>query len=86
MTYEDMAVVERYVAEQGYSLPVMLSKEYDRVDIDTQSTAALPEDRIAELVDGLAQALGRKGYLWDVWRNGPGGTTIHVSEKETEED
>lgn len=85
MTYEDMTVVERYVAEQGYSLPVMLSKEYDRVDIDTQSTAALPGDKVEELVDGLAQALGRKGYLWDVWRNGPGGTTIHVSEREIEE-
>ena len=85
MTHEDMTVVERCVAEQGYSLPVMLSKEYDRVDIDPQSTATLPEDRVEELVDGLAQALGRKGYLWDVWRNGPGGTTIHVSERETEE-
>ena len=85
MTYEDMTVVERCVAEQGYSLPVMLSKEYDRVDVDTQSTAALPMGGVEKLVDGLAQALGRKGYLWDVWRNGPGGTTIHVSERETKE-
>lgn len=88
MTFDDMMVVERHVADivsgTGRRLPVMLSKEYDRIDIDTQP-AALPEGRVAELVDDLAQALGREGYLWDVWRIGPGGTTIHVSKRETEE-
>lgn len=82
MTFEDMTVVERYVADKGHRLPVMLSGVYDRVDIETPG---LGEGEVAALVDGLAQALGRKGYVWDVWTE-PGDSVIHVSERETEEE
>ena len=86
MTFDDMQVVERYLSDSGYSLPVMLSTEYDRVDIDTYGCVpgmALSDDEVDQLVDELAQVLGRKGYLWDVWRE-PGGFLVHVSERERE--
>lgn len=90
MTFDDMLVVERYVADivsgTGGRLPVMLSEKYDRVDIDV---AALTGMDLPAFVDRLAQSLGRRGYVWDVWRDAdPRGCdqVVHVSERETEED
>lgn len=81
MTFEDMRVVERHVADvYPGGLPTMLSVDYDRVDVD----ATRLDDAGAErLVDRLSQELGRKGYLWDVWTTAD-GRMIHVAERERE--
>ena len=87
MTFDDMQVVERHVADlragEEPKLPVMLSTEYDRVDIDARSLCC--SDAV-DLMDQLAQSLGRKGYLWDVWvetsLTSPANRMIHVAEKE----
>lgn len=86
MTFDDMQVVEWHVADlragEEPKLPVMLSTEYDRVDIDAK---ALSSTDACALVDRLAQSLGRKGYLWDVWMalgKHPGEQIIHVAERE----
>lgn len=88
MTFDDMQVVERHVADlragEEPKLPVMLSKEYDRVDIDAK---ALSSTDACALVDRLAQSLGRKGYLWDVWMSlgtRRGDQIVHVAERERE--
>lgn len=82
MTFEDMRVVETHVADLRAGLepklPVMLSKAYDRVDVDTRK---LDSQAAGNLVDALAQSLGRKGYLWDVWM-ATDGRMIHVAERE----
>ena len=86
MTFDDMQVVERHVADlragEEPKLPVMLSKEYNRVDIDAK---ALSSTDACALVDALAQSLGRKGYLWDVWMSlgtRRGDQIVHVAERE----
>lgn len=86
MTFDDMQVVERHVADlragEEPKLPVMLSKKYDRVDIDAK---ALSSTDACALVDRLAQSLGRKGYLWDVWMSlgtRRGDQIVHVAERE----
>ena len=86
MTFDDMMVVEQHVADivsgTGRRLPVMLSKEYDRVDIDAKG---LGSTDACALVDRLAQSLGRKGYLWDVWMSlgaRRDDQVIHVAERE----
>ena len=86
MTFDDMMVIERHLAYHmsgtGKQLPVMLSKEYDRVDIDAKG---LSSTIACALVDGLAQSLGHKGYLWDVWMNlgtRKDDQVIHVAERE----
>lgn len=86
MTFVDMIVIKRHVTDlvsrTDMQLPVMLSKEHARVDID--ATGLCSADARA-LVDRLAQSLGRKGYLWDVWMNTASGDydqVIHVAEKE----
>lgn len=82
VTFEDMRVVETHVADLRAGLepklPVMLSKAYDRVDVDTRK---LDSQAAGNLVDALAQSLGRKGYLWDVWM-ATDGRMIHVAERE----
>lgn len=82
MTFDDMQVVERHVADlragEEPKLPVMLSKTYDRVDVDTRK---LDGPEAVRLVDALAQSLGRKGYLWDVWM-ATNDHIIHVAERE----
>lgn len=83
MTFNDMTVVERYVADlvsgTGRQLPVMLSKEYDRVDIDATALTGMD---LTTFIDRLAQSLGRKGFVWDVWRDSDSGRFVHVSERE----
>lgn len=83
MTFEDVRVVEAHVADlHAGGLPVMLSTEYDRVDVDARALGAYGIDA---LVDRLAQSLGRKGYVWDVWADrvsNPDNRMIHVAEKE----
>ena len=86
MTFEDMRVVERYVAEiHAGGLPVMLSTEYDRVDVDARKLSC---GDAVDLVDRLAQSLGRKGYIWDVWVEtslaSPADRMIPVAEREEE--
>ena len=85
MTFEDMRVVEAHVADLRAGaepkLPVMLSKTYDRVDIDARK---LDSQAACALVDLLSQELGRKGYLWDVWMDlgrRPWEQIIHVAER-----
>ena len=82
MTFEDMQVVERHVADlragKEPKLPVTLSKVYDRVDVDARR---LDSQAACNLVDALAQSLGRKGYLWDVWM-AMNDRMIHVAERE----
>lgn len=83
MTFEDMRVVETHVADlHAGGLPVMLSTEYDRVDVDARALGACGT---AALADRLAQSLGRKGYAWDVWADSvsnPNNRMIHVAERE----
>lgn len=86
MTFADLMVVERHVADivsgTGSRLPAMLSKEYDRIDIDATALAGMD---LRTFVDRLAQSFDRKGCLWDVWRDAdPGGFTqvVHVAERE----
>lgn len=86
MTFDDMQVVERHVADlragEEPKLPVMLSKAYDRVDVDARK---LDSQAACNLVDALAQSLGRKGYLWDVWMSlgtRRGDQVVHVAERE----
>jgi hypothetical protein len=83
VTFEDMRVVEAHVADlHAGGLPVMLSTEYDRVDVDARALGACGT---VTLVDRLAQSLGRKGYIWDVWVDGvsnPNNRMIHVAERE----
>ena len=79
MTFDDMRVVEAHVADIRSGLPVMLSTEYDRVDVDATK---LDDAEAGRLVDLLAQELGRKGYLWDVWT--VDGRMVHVAERERE--
>ena len=88
MTFDDMMTVEQHVADlvsgTGRQLPVMLSKEYDRIDIDAKG---LSSTDACALVDRLAQSLGRGGYHWDVWMSL--GTRrddqiIHVAERKEE--
>ena len=88
MTFNDMQVVERHVADLRSGLepqlPVMLSTEYDRVDVDARK---LSSTDACALVDSLVQSLGRKGYLWDVWMSlgkQRGDQMIHVAERERE--
>lgn len=82
MTFEDMQAVERHVADLRAGLepklPVMLSTKYDRVDVDARK---LDDQAAVNLVDALAQSLGRKGYLWDVWM-ATNDRMIHVAERE----
>lgn len=82
MTFDDMQVVERYVADlragEEPKLPVMLSTEYDRVDVDA---GGLSCDDAEVLACRLSQSLGRKGYLWDVWITAV-DRMIHVAERE----
>lgn len=81
MTFEDMRVVETHVADLRAGLepklPVMLSTEYDRVDIDARK---LDGRTAGDLADALAQSLGRKGYPWDVWV-ATDGRMVHVAER-----
>lgn len=84
MTFEDMRVVEAHVADlHAGGLPVMFSTEYDRVDVDARKLSC---GDAVDLVDRLAQSLGRKGYIWDVWvatsLTSPVNRTIHVAERE----
>ena len=86
MTFDDTMFVEQHVADlmsgTGRRLPVMLSKVYDRVDVDARK---LDSQAACNLVDALAQSLGRKGYLWDVWMGlgkRPWEQIIHVAERE----
>lgn len=88
MKFSDLQTVERHVADivsgTGCQLPAMLSKEYDRVDIDATALTGMD---LPTFVDRLAQSLGRKGYVWDVWRDsdsGSSGRFVHVSEREEE--
>ena len=81
MTFDDMRVVEAHVADlHAGGLPVMLSKAYDRVDVDARK---LDSQAACNLVDALAQSLGRKGYLWDVWMD-TNDHMVHVAERERE--
>jgi hypothetical protein len=84
MTFEDMKVVETHVADlHAGGLPVMLSTEYDRVDVDARKLSC---GDAVDLVDRLAQSLGRKGYIWDVWvetsLTSPVNRVVHVAERE----
>lgn len=81
MTFDDMQVVERHVADfQPGGLPTMLSIDYDRVDVDATK---LDDTEAGRLVDLLSQELGRKGYLWDVWMD-TNDHMVHVAERERE--
>ena len=83
MTFEDMRVVETHVADlHAGGLPVMLSTEYDRVDIDLTYCCL----RAGLVQDWLAQRMGRLGYLYDFWfPDGEPHRTLCVSEKGVEE-
>ena len=86
MTDIDLTVVERYVVElwrptkKSPRPPVGLCE--DRVEIDLSKW---PEKCDADILqDRLSQALGRKGYQWDVWfLNGSKDTLIVDEKKET---
>lgn len=81
MTFDDMMVVEAHVADlHAGVLPVMLSKDYDRVDVDARK---LDSATACNLADALAQSLGRKGCLWDVWM-AMNDHMIHVAERRRE--
>lgn len=88
MTFVDLMAIEWHLAdirhEIGRRLPVRLSKDHDRIDIDAKGMKGADA---RALVDQLAQWFGRKGYLWDVWMNTASGDysqVIHVAEVEKE--
>lgn len=87
MKFSDLQAVERFVGDFCHEhnvdgLPVMLSTEYDRVDIDL-TYCCLSADRVQ---DYLAQRMGRLGYLYDVWfPDSEPHRTLCVSEREVEE-
>lgn len=87
MKFNDARAVERFVWEFCHeygvdSLPVMLSTEYDRVDVDL-TYCCLRADLVQ---DWLAQRTGRLGYLWDFWfPDSEPHRTLCVSEKGVEE-
>ena len=87
MKSNDLQTVERFVEEFCHDhsvdkFPVMLSAEYDRVDIDLTNCCLS-----AELVqDCLAQRMGRLGYFYDVWfPDREPHKTLCVSEKGADE-
>lgn len=84
MTDIDLTVVERYVVElwrptkKSPRPPVGLCE--GRVEIDLSKW---PEKCDADILqDRLSQALGRKGYQWDVWFLNGSKDTLIVDEKE----
>jgi hypothetical protein len=88
MTFQDLLVVERHVAELCSaagctSLPVMRPLDYDRVDIDVELWVRQPLDREA-LRAALSRRLADEGRLWDVWPAGE--TKLCVSAREEEEE
>lgn len=87
MTDVDLTVVERYVVElwrptnKSPRPPVGLCE--DRVEIDLSKW---PDKCDADILqDRLSQALGRKGYQWDVWFLNGSKDTLIVDEKEPDE-
>ena len=88
MTFQDLLVVERHVAElcseMGRDrLPVMRPLDYDCVDIDTRTWIHRPQDR-ASLRAALAGRLSAEGRLWDVWPAGETWLCVSVREEEEE--
>ena len=83
MTFEDMRVVEAHVADlHAGGLPVMLSTEYDRVDVDL-TYCRLRADLVR---DWLVERTRRLGCLYDFWfPDKEPHHTLCVSEKGVEE-
>lgn len=87
MKFSDLQTVERFVGEFCHAygvggLPVVLSTEYDRVDIDLTYCCL----RAGLVQDWLAQRMGRLGYLYDFWfPDREPHRTLCVSEKGVEE-
>lgn len=87
MKSNDLQTVERFVEEFCHEyrvdkLPVTLSTEYDRVDIDLSYCCSRPDI----LQDWLAQRMGRLGYFYDVWfPDKEPQRTLCVSEKGADE-
>lgn len=87
MKFSDLQAVERFVEEFCHEhnvdrLPVTLSTEYDRVDIDL-TYCCLRADLVQ---DCLAQRMGRLGYLYDIWfPDREPHRTLCVSEKGADE-
>ena len=87
MKSNDLQTVERFVEEFCHEhnvdgLPVRLSMEYDRVDIDL-TYCCLSADIVQ---DWLAQRMGRLGYFYDVWfPDREPHKTLCVSEKGADE-
>lgn len=88
MQLSDARIVERFLVDEFCQehclpgLPVMLSTECDRVEVDLSYCPLTPE----VVQDWLAQRLGRLGYLYDFWfPDMEPHHTLCVSVKETEE-
>lgn len=88
MKFSDALRVERFLAEEFCpahglpGLPVVLSTEHDRVEVDLNYCPLTPE----VVQDWLAQRLGRLGYRYDFWfPDREPHHTLCVSIKETEE-
>jgi hypothetical protein len=87
MKPSDLQAIEKFVEEFCHEhdtgrLPVTISTEYDRVDIDL-TYCRLSADLVQ---DWLAQRMGRLGYLYDVWfPDKEPHSTLCVSEKGADE-
>lgn len=87
MKSNDIQAVERLVREFCHEhnvdkIPVMISMDYDRVDIDL-TYCCLSADLVQ---DWLAQRMGRLGYFYDVWfPDKEPHRTLCVSEKGADE-
>lgn len=87
MEFSDAEAVERFVQDLCHEygiggLPVRLSTEYDRVEVDLTYCRL----RAGLVQDWLAQRMGRLGYIWDFWfPDREPHRTLCVSEKEVEE-
>ena len=80
MTSGDFHVVARYVADLAISATdIRTNQMFSAVEVYLDP--AKSEDPVAAC-DSLAQALGRAGYLWDVWR--PTRYVIAVTERRQE--
>lgn len=85
MTDLDRRTIEMYAKEvaegMGFTAPpVVLSKEYDRIDIHTDCMKEQANEKFADL---LAQVLGRHGWLVDVWPIYPGRVFVSYKEEES---
>lgn len=81
MTSSDFHVIARYVADLAIpATDIRTNQMFSAIEVYLDPAES--EDAAVAACDSLAQALGRAGYLWDVWR--PTRYVIAVAERRQE--